>query len=138
MILLFWISAPKFNRRCSCKILQEHILLCFGFTKHKQRSSVNVLKEVLLNRSRWLGSKCSNFLKTIWKKCCQSKKVNSYLFICLVQKYIVHMVNKIISLERILLLLEVNHLILFFPASKAKIQEVTTSSCILSASWMDP
>ena len=57
MILLFWISAPKFNRRCSCKILQEHLLLCFGFTKHKQRSSVNVLKEVLLNRSRWLGSK---------------------------------------------------------------------------------
>ena len=65
-------------------------------------------------------SLCSNFLKTIWKKCYQSKKVNRYLFICLVQKYIVHMVNKIISLERILLLFEVNHLILFFQPQRPK------------------
>ena len=65
-------------------------------------------------------SLCSNFLKTIWKKCYQSKKVNRYLFICLVQKNIVHMVNKIISLERILLLLEVNHLILFFQPQRPK------------------
>ena len=60
------------------------------------------------------------FLRLSGKKCCQSKKVNRYLFICLVQKYIVHMVNKIISLERILLLLEVNHLILFFSSLKGQ------------------
>ena len=60
------------------------------------------------------------FLRLSGKKCCQSKKVNRYLFICLVQKYIVHMVNKIISLERILLLFEVNHLILFFQPQRPK------------------
>ena len=91
MILLFWISAPKHNRRCSCKILQEHLLLCFGFTKHKRRSSIYVLKEVLLNRSRWLGSK---YVST-----CIAKVS---LFIAVTRKSYIHMNIELLWLYQVI------------------------------------
>ena len=50
--------------------IRWRIMVSFSFTKHKRRSSVYALKEVLLNQSRWLGSKYHfvEFFNIIWRQ----------------------------------------------------------------------